>query len=161
MHTPRSKSTLSHGHSCLCLYVLVCACRYTPFDMSRRRQRLDASQDRNNAEIKEYFSKLVHNHGNNPAFTLTIYGLKRPYVIRHAAWTGNGSSSLEMCPIRDQLLDVFEQEVRPRHNCADDDARTACNSFWSFLSIDSRTPQLFRGCAWRYEDASGNVLQKK
>eukprot|EP01048_Picozoa_sp_COSAG05_P013655 COSAG05_NODE_1474_length_4783_cov_4.459863_1_plen_123_part_00 len=118
-------------------------------------------QDRNNAEISTYFNKLVHNHGNNPAFTLTIYGLKRQYVIRHAAWTGTGSSSLEMCPIRDQLLDVFEQEVRPRHNCADDDAHAACDNFWSYLCLNSMTPLVFRGCAWRYADESGKVLEKK
>jgi hypothetical protein len=138
--------------------------RYTPFEMTMRRQRLNDFQRHNNAEIMSVFTELVTAGSQNPAFTLTIFGLKEQHVIRCAAWTGTGSHILAEHPIHDQLLAVFEEEVRPRHNCAYDNAEGACREFWTTLIHGTHAgecgPMIFRGCGWRYEDANGRVLEK-
>ena len=136
--------------------------RHTLYEIRMRRQRLLDAQRRTNADIIAHFSKLIENQGTNPAFTFTIYGLKDVHTIRCAAWTGTGSTAFAACPIREQLLTAFEAEVRPRHNCAEDDAYTACEKFWYSLIRGNTcgSVDIFRGCGWRYEDASGRVLVK-
>jgi hypothetical protein len=129
-----------------------------PFVMEQRRQRLEESQARNNTEIIDYFSQLMTTTPPdlNPAFKLTIFGQVHTHVIKSLAWSG-------ACPIEEDLLRVFEAEVRPRHGCQLDDAAKSCYDFWWQLSHWSTRgcgPCLFRACGWRYEDADGRVLEK-
>jgi hypothetical protein len=130
-----------------------------PFVMEQRRQRLEESQARNNTEIIDYFSQLMTTTPPdlNPAFKLTIFGQVHTHVIKSLAWSG-------ACPIEEDLLRVFEAEVRPRHGCQLDNAAKSCYDFWWRLShwdINSGCgPCLFRACGWRYEDADGRVLEK-